>query len=150
VDIGAGTRTKVKCDLAFEVVRTFGEVRLEVTGGSMLPAVWPGDQLIVQSRNPNKIQPGQFILYLRDGSLVAHRVVSRDGDLIVTRGDSVPQADPPFPSSEVAGEIISIVRRGRRVAPELTFGRRLVSWLLRRSEFSVRVLLHCGRIEWAR
>jgi len=146
----AYTLNAVKCELALDVAQTFGEVRLQVTGGSMLPAVWPGDRLIVQRRNPNKIQPGQIILYSRNGGLVAHRVVSRDGDRLLTRGDSLPQADPPVPTNEVAGEIVSIVRRGRRVGPELTLGRRMVSWLLRRSDFSVRVLLHFGRNGWAR
>jgi signal peptidase I len=146
----ADTRNAVKCELALDVAQTFGEVRLEVTGGSMLPAVWPGDRLIVQRRNPNKIQPGQIILYSRDGGLVAHRVLSRDGDRLVTRGDSLPQADLPVPPNKIAGEIVSIVRRGRCIAPELTLGRRIVSWLLRRSDFSVRVLLHFGRIEWAK
>jgi signal peptidase len=146
----AYTLNAVKCELAFEVAQSFGAIQLEVTGGSMLPAVWPGDRLIVQRLDPDKIQPGQIILYSRHGGLVAHRVVSRDGDRLVTRGDSLPQTDPPVPTNEIAGEIVSIVRRGRRVCPELTLGRRMVSWLLRRSDFSVRVLLHFGRIEWAR
>lgn len=144
------TRAALRCELAFDVAQRFGEVRLEVTGGSMLPAIWPSDCLIIQHREPEKIQPGQIILYSRNGGLVVHRVVSRDGREFVTRGDSLPQADPPVKPNEIAGEIVSIIRRGRRVAPELTLGRQIVSWLLRRSDFAVRVLLHFRRIEWAR
>ena len=69
---------------------------------------------------------------------------------IFTRGDSVSKADAPVPAEEIVGEIVAIIRRGRRVALELTLGRRMVAWVLRRSNFSTRVLLHFGRMAWAR
>ena len=45
MDMVADTRNAVKCELAFEVAQSFGAIQLEVTGGSMLPAVWPGDRI---------------------------------------------------------------------------------------------------------
>jgi signal peptidase I len=138
------------CELVAEVARSHGEVQLQVLGGSMLPSIWPGDRLIVQRRNPNQIQPGKIILYKREGGLVAHRVVARHGESLLTRGDSLLNADAPVPAEEIVGEIVAIIRRGRRVALELTLGRRMVAWVLRRSNFSTRVLLHFGRMAWAR
>ncbi|MFZ0038364.1 MAG: signal peptidase I [Candidatus Acidiferrales bacterium] len=138
------------CELVAEVAQTQGEVQLQVLGGSMLPSIWPGDRLIVQRRNPNQIQPGKIVLYKREGGLVAHRVVARDGESLLTRGDSVSKADAPVQAEEIVGEIVAIIRRGQRVALELTLGRRMVAWVLRRSNFSTRALLHFGRMAWAR
>ena len=42
------------CELAGEMVRTFGRVRVRVTGTSMIPAVWPGDVLVVERRAGGK------------------------------------------------------------------------------------------------
>ena len=38
----------VKCELAAEVLRSSGRLRLQVTGWSMLPSIWPGDTLTVE------------------------------------------------------------------------------------------------------
>ena len=34
---------ELKCDLAADVIRRFGVLRLRVNGFSMLPTIWPGD-----------------------------------------------------------------------------------------------------------
>jgi len=40
-------RETLGCELAAEVLRSSGRLRLRATGTSMLPAVWPGDVLSV-------------------------------------------------------------------------------------------------------
>jgi signal peptidase I len=104
--------TTLGCDLAREVVRTFGEVRLRVFGTSMLPCVLPGDLISVQRAKLSEISPGEIVLYLRDGGLFAHRVVARAGSLddpcLVTRGDRLSCNDPLVSSSELLGRVTSI------------------------------------------
>ena len=154
---GKYLRTAVKCELAAEVARTHGEVRVEVTGSSMLPAVRPGDRLVVRRREFSEVQAGQIVLYSRDSALVAHRVVKRvgrpDGDQLVTRGDSLLQDDSPVQESEVLGVVVSIERGGgRQVRPELTMRRRAAAWVLARWGFATRVMVHLGRarrVAWA-
>jgi len=65
------------CELAAEVLHNFGRLRLRATGASMLPVVWPGDTLLVQSHDSAAVLPGDMVLFRRYGRLVAHRVVSR-------------------------------------------------------------------------
>src|SRR5271156_3349515 len=87
------------CELAGEVVRTFGRVRVRVTGTSMIPAVWPGDVLVVERRAAEKIERGEIAVAERDGRLVAHRVIGPRADAspasgtavatVTTRGDSL-------------------------------------------------------------
>jgi len=158
-------RTAVKCELAAEVARAFGEVRVEATGSSMLPAVRPGDRLVVRRRDFSEVQAGQIVVYYRGGGLVAHRVVGRSGsagstdsagDQLLTRGDSLQQDDSPVQASEMVGEVVRIERGGRQVSPEQTMRRRVGAWVLGHWGFATRVMLHfgrAGRIErtvWAR
>jgi len=63
------------CELATQVLQSSGELRLRVTGTSMLPAIWPGDILLISSRNIAEARPGDVVLFGREGRLVAHRVV---------------------------------------------------------------------------
>ena len=76
----------VKCDLAGEVLRSSGRLRLRVTGWSMLPTVMPGDTLIVE-RVSGEVSRGEIVLFSRNQRLFAHRVVSTPVDgpgLIIT------------------------------------------------------------------
>ncbi len=63
------------CELAAEVIRSSGKLRLRATGASMLPSIWPGDVLTVSSEAVAETQPGDIILFEREGRLIAHRVV---------------------------------------------------------------------------
>src|SRR5271169_5683553 len=107
-------RETLGCELAAEVLRTSGRLRLRATGASMLPAVWPGDILSVQRHEAVNALPGDIVLFGREGRLVAHRVVERsicrDGIQWVTRGDSVDGNDPPVSSHELLGRVTAIER----------------------------------------
>ena len=98
-NVAAENRGLVRCQLAADAVRAFGKLRLEVTGSSMLPTIWPGDVLEVRHQGVAEIQSGDVVLFQRQGQLVAHRVVHRlgrpGGNLLITRGDRQSAADPP-------------------------------------------------------
>ena len=70
-------RDTLGCELAAEVLRTSGRLRLRATGASTLPAVWPGDILSVRSHEVVEALPGDIVLFVREGRLVARRVVER-------------------------------------------------------------------------
>ena len=55
----------LKCELAREVLRSSGTLRLRVTGWSMLPTVMPGDTLIVD-RAGGGVSRGDIVLFARD------------------------------------------------------------------------------------
>jgi len=74
-DARATSRETVGCELAAEVIRSFGKLRLRANGSSMIPAVWPGDILSVHTQDAHEAQPGDIVLFGRDGRLFAHRVV---------------------------------------------------------------------------
>jgi signal peptidase I len=147
----------VKLELAAETARKFGKIRIQVTGDSMLPAVWPGDVLTVVRQPLARFRPGDIVLAARrrPGSpphaleFVAHRVVRKDVRKqvphLITRGDSLAHPDAPWEEHEILGRVAAVTRNGRRIDPALTPGRRIAAWVLRRSEVSVRVLLRFNR-----
>jgi len=104
----------LKCDLAADVSRRFGALRLRVNGFSMLPSIWPGDIACVS--RVAAYRPGDVVLFSRKGRLFVHRVVEMSGGAAVTRGDSMLDADPPVAVSDVLGRVESIERGGSRVA----------------------------------
>ena len=70
-------------------------------------------------------RPGDVVLFSRKGRLFVHRVVELSGGAVVTRGDSMLDADPPVAVSDVLGRVEAIERGGSRVA----VARRVVSIL---------------------
>ncbi len=138
-------RTALKCDLFAEVTRTFGESRLKVTGSSMLPSVQPGDVLSIRQKSLAELNPGQIVVFHRNGGLVAHRIVEKIGVHLITRGDSLRFHDRPVVEEEVVGQVISILRDGRPVDPRLGWMQRAAGWIFRHSNLSMRIFLRCTR-----
>lgn len=141
----------LKCQMAAQVLRTFGTLRLEVTGLSMLPSVWPGDTLFLERREMGEIAAGDIILFARRNKLVAHRVLRKtvvgDETYAITRGDGLLSSDDPVSPAELLGSVCSVSRAGESVSPnaDLGFLARVASGMARRSGWIARVLAFVHR-----
>lgn len=129
--------------LAQEVLSEFRQLRLRVTGSSMLPAVLPGDILSFQTCPAESLAPGCIVLVRRDGRLFAHRLLALTPDGLLTQGDSMPQPDPPTPAADFLGVLVGQQRVGREVPANAPprFGR----WLMRHSALARRLFLRWHR-----
>jgi signal peptidase I len=120
-EISVQARDREQCSLAADVLRSSGVLKLRAAGVSMLPALWPGDLLIVHSQRPEHAERGEIVLYMRRGRFFIHRVVSKNpGDqeaFLVTRGDSMPKNDLPVRRSEFLGKVTEIRRAGAMLLP---------------------------------
>jgi hypothetical protein len=94
--------------LAADVLRSSGELRLCVTGTSMLPSIWPGDVVRIQAAAT--AEPGEVLLFRRNERLFLHRVIGRDGRKLITQGDTHKVPDPAVQPHEVLGKAIAIER----------------------------------------
>ncbi len=68
-----------------------------VRSESMKPAIKMGDMVITGPlKGPlgGEIKPGSIVTYQRGEELVTHRVLSVDGDTLLTKGDAVEDPDP--------------------------------------------------------
>ena len=138
-----------KNELAAEVVRCFGELRLRVTGSSMLPAIRPGDNLLIRHCRLEEAGPGDIVLFMRHRRLFAHRVISRSGTYLVTKGDCIAEPDLSVTANELLGKVIRATRRGKNVRHEstLTLPARIAATLFRRSATAGRLFtLLQGRV----
>ncbi len=111
------TREDPKVSLAAEMLRRGGTVRLRAWGTSMLPSLWPGDLLTIQSVAQGEVVQGDIVLVLQDVRFFIHRLIEkrqvRDCISWITRGDAMPQNDPPASASDLLGRVV-FIRRGNR------------------------------------
>jgi hypothetical protein len=146
-----GDSHALKCELAREVLRSSGSLRLQVTGWSMLPAVFPGDTLVIDRIPSDAVSAGDIVLFGRYQRFFAHRIVTRgivhkdqsQSSEILTRGDAMPAPDPPVSESDLLGRISFILRNGKCIEPSRRprFSERALAAVLRRSTFAARVVV---------
>jgi len=124
-----------RTELAAEVVARFGSARIRVQGSSMLPSIRPGDEIELRPVAPQAIEIGDVVAYRRADRLFVHRVVARNSQReLVTRGDTLPQADAPVSESELLGAVSAVRRNGRNVSLQSTLARRATASLFRSSQ----------------
>ena len=139
-----GDEHAIKCELAGETLRSSGTLRLQVTGWSMLPAVWPGDVLVIDRAESKDVAKGDIVLFGRDRRLFAHRVLSAgpEDSGILTRGDSMPAPDPIVREDELLGKVSFIVRNGKYIAPgQPGRSQRAIAALVRSSNVAARLVV---------
>lgn len=121
-----------KLDLAAEVLRAGGSIRLQALGASMLPSIWPGDVLCIERRSGDEIVPGDIVVVARDGRFFIHRLIEKHESGWVTRGDSLPQNDPPVEEVQVLGKVSVIQRKTGASVPASRTSRlnRGLAWML--------------------
>jgi hypothetical protein len=86
--------------------RQHNPVRLRVYGESMLPRLWPGDEVEITNCSLQDLQPGEIALAIRGGRLFLHRLIAIQPDGFVLRGDSMPGPDPLFPVEALLGRLV--------------------------------------------
>jgi signal peptidase I len=122
--------------LAAEMLRGGGTVRLRAWGVSMLPSVWPGDLLTIQSAVHDEVVPGDIVLVMRDNRFVVHRLVERrrvqDRFSWITRGDAMPHNDPPAVASELLGRVAGVRHANRSFVPSrrVSLLQSVLAWIL--------------------
>lgn len=133
-------REDPKLGLAAEILRCRGTVLLKAWGTSMLPSVWPGDLLTIQSAAYDEVVPGDIVLVLRNNHFFVHRLVERrrgqDCLSWITRGDAMPHSDPPAAASELLGRVASIRRANRSFVPSrrVSLLHSALAWMLCRCD----------------
>jgi len=145
LEAGTGTLDRIGCELVAESVRAGHEVRIRVTGSSMLPSIWPGDALTVRPLRDAAASEGQVVVFTRDGRIFAHRIVGKleraGSPQLLTRGDAHLACDPPVAAAEILGTVASISRGGRAIPLASSPAQKLLSFGIRHSDFLRRVVL---------
>jgi hypothetical protein len=142
---------RAKCDLASEVLNSFGGLRFAATGWSMLPSIWPGETLVVERVSPEQVRVGDVVLTGRDGRLRAHRVVSIIGSgetrQWITQGDALSMPDSPMAEDRLLGRVVYLIRRRKciPVPAELGVIEKVLAKIIRHSTPAARALVYLNR-----
>ena len=100
-------------EIASELLRRGEPLRIKARGGSMLPFILDGDVVLVGPAGNSGILVGDVICYEKPpGTLFLHRVIKRDGERFVTKGDALTFTDVISPG-QVLGKVVAIERRAR-------------------------------------
>lgn len=142
-------------ELAQEALRQSGKLVMPSIGRSMVPAIWPGDKLVVERARDSNVGLGDIVLFTNGSRFVAHRVIEKKTEnkraWVRTRGDSMTAADAPIEQCNILGKVSFIVRNGKCFAAkkDLRRSERALATLLRRSETAARVVVGIHRLSRA-
>jgi hypothetical protein len=80
----------------------------------MLPAIQPGDILVMHDVTLSDAEPGDVVLIAWEGRLLAHRIVAIGTPLgprsLMTQGDAHSRPDPPVTEDRLIGRVVRVVR----------------------------------------
>lgn len=82
----------------------FGIGFANVVSGSMEPALKKGTLLLV--RNKADAEIGDIVVYQSGESMIVHRIISKEGDKILTKGDANDTEDQPVERSQIKGVVM--------------------------------------------
>jgi hypothetical protein len=91
----------------------------------MLPFVRDGDVARIRAAEAGEVAVGEVICYEADGDrLVLHRLVHRDGDRLIARGDAL-LIDEPVDPARLIGRLVALERAGRVLRLDSSRARRV-------------------------
>ena len=85
----------------------FGYTFFEVASGSMKPTLQINDVILVKVTQDN-LKKNDIIAFENEGSVITHRIVFIDDDIITVKGDNNNVVDKPIKAEQVIGKVIKI------------------------------------------
>lgn len=85
----------------------FGYSMLEVVSGSMEPTIHVGDMIIIDLLG-NNFQENDIVTFKdENGALVTHRIISLNGNEMITKGDNNDSEDPVNTTDTIIGKYVT-------------------------------------------
>lgn len=84
----------------------FGYSFFKVTTGSMDPTIKENDIIIVSTNDTYNVN--DIITYRDDANFITHRIITMDGNTLITKGDANNSTDQEVNKSDVIGKVVKI------------------------------------------
>ena len=84
----------------------FGYTMFEVQTGSMSNTIEINDAIIVKITKD--VNENDIVTYLNDDEIITHRIIKKDNDKIITKGDANNEEDKPITSEQIIGKVVKI------------------------------------------
>lgn len=85
----------------------FGYTFFEVATASMYPTIGIGDVVIVEVTK--EVEQNDIIVYTDGESIITHRLIEKNDDELIAKGDANNSEDKPITENMVLGKVIKIV-----------------------------------------
>ena len=87
----------------------FGYTFFEVATASMYPTIEIGDVVIVKITK--EVEKNDIIVYIDGESIITHRLIEKDGDKLIAKGDANNSEDKPIDENMVLGKVTKIISK---------------------------------------
>lgn len=94
-------------------------------GSSMLPFVRNGDFVEIRSTDIDNISIGDIIFFEKDKRFFLHRLLKKNENEYITKGDNMPNFDIPINSNNILGKLTIIKRENRVIDPNSSLNKNL-------------------------
>jgi signal peptidase I len=126
-----------------DVLGRQGEAWVREASASMAPIIRPGDRLLLRPLTAAPPAPGAVLAYRARDRWVVHRLVGRDGDELLVKGDDAESAER-IRSEDVLARVVAVRRPSGRT---MRFDRFPWSWIERvLARVSRRPIAGAGRV----
>jgi len=88
------------------VPKIFGFSHLVVLSGSMEPAIYPGDVIVIREQAAGEYKVGDVVTYLHGTNAFTHRIVSEENGVFTLKGDNNNAADEFLTADRFAGKMV--------------------------------------------
>lgn len=88
------------------VPKFLGFSPLVVLSGSMEPALYPGDLVLIRAQAAEKYRTGDVVTYLEGGCAYTHRIVREENGVFTLQGDNNNVADEYLTAGQFEGKVI--------------------------------------------
>jgi hypothetical protein len=108
-------------------------VRLKIKGRSMLPFLRDGkEQVDISTPVEKELIPGAIVLFKYGGGFLLHRIIKRNADKLLLRGDNIFQSTEAATTDLVLGIVRKIIYPGGRELRTDSYRWKILSrcWLL--------------------
>jgi len=88
------------------VPKVFGFSPLIVLSGSMEPAIYPGDVVVIHEQAAGKYKVGDVATYLTGKTAFTHRIISEENGVYTLKGDNNNVADEFLTADKFEGKVL--------------------------------------------
>ena len=92
----------------------FGYTFFEIVSGSMSPTIEKGDMIFVKLDTDYKV--GDIVSFKDNDSIITHRIIEKNNNYYVTKGDANNTADNPIKEDQIIGKTIKTFSRAFIIA----------------------------------
>src|SRR3989338_6390297 len=91
---------------------------LKAEGMSMLPILKPGDVLFLRRIKFRQAKINDLIMLMKGGKVITHRVIYKNTDHLITKGDNNQKSDGKVYPHQIIGKVYQVKRNGYYFNPE--------------------------------